>query len=76
MLQRPVSVFDSLAPKGLRQHGVEAKQDAADPERQRVIRHLTQRGCSQRDGGVGQVADHHGVDDAHGHPADLRRYQR
>ena len=56
---------------GLGEEGVEREQDAGDAEGEGVVEDLTERGGGDVDGRVGHVADHDGVDDAHGHPAEL-----
>ena len=47
------------------------EQDAADAEGEGVEKDLGERDGAHGGGGVGEAADHHGVDDAHAHPADL-----
>ena len=76
MLERAVGVVDALCAVGLGENGVEAKEDAADSEGQGVVHDLSEGSGAEGDGGVGQVPDHDGVDDAHHHPTDLGEYER
>ena len=54
---------------GLGEVGVEAEEDASDAEAEGVVEDLSEGSGGDGEGGVGHVADHHGVDDAHRHPA-------
>ena len=56
---------------GLREIGVEREQDSGDTEGDGVVEDLSEGGGGDVEGGVLHVPDHHGVDDAHGHPAEL-----
>ena len=56
---------------GLGDDGIEAEQDAAEADGEGVKEDLREGGGGEGGGGVGQAADHGGVDQAHGHPAEL-----
>lgn len=71
-----VGFVEAACAVGLGEVGVEAEEDAGDTEGDGVVEDLAERGGGDREGGVGHVSDHDGVDDAHGHPADLGEDQR
>ena len=62
---------DFFGAEGLGDEGVEAEEDAADAEGEGVEDDLGECGGGHGDGGVREAADHAGVDDGHGHPAEL-----
>ena len=66
-----VGGVDFFRAEGLRDEGVEAEEDAADAEGEGVEDDLGESGGGHGDGRVRQAADHAGVDDGHGHPAEL-----
>src|SRR6266496_1764918 len=51
--------------------GREADEDSGDAEAEGVVEDLSEGGGGDGERGVGHVADHHGVDDAHRHPAEF-----
>ena len=52
------------------------REDAGDAEGEGVVEDLAEGGGGDGDGGIGHVADHDGVDDAHGHPAEFGEDER
>ena len=66
-----VGGVDFFGAEGLGDEGVEAEEDAADAEGEGVEDDLGEGGGGHGDGGVREAADHAGVDDRHGHPAEL-----
>ena len=62
--------------EGLGDEGVEAEEDAADAEAEGVEDDLGEGGGAHGEGGVGQVAEHDGVDQRHGDPAELAGDER
>jgi len=56
---------------GLRDVGVEAEENACDAEAEGVVKNLAEGRGGDAERGVGHVADHDGVDDAHRHPAEF-----
>ena len=71
-----VGGMDFFGAEGLGDEGVEAEQDAANAEGEGVEDDLGERGGGHGHGGVRQAADHAGVDDGHGHPAELAGDER
>ena len=71
MEEPAVGGLDLFGAEGLGDEGVEAEKDAADAEGEGVKDDLRQ--CRRGHGGgrVREAADHAGVDDGHGHPAEL-----
>lgn len=61
---------------GLGEIGVEAEEDAGDTEGHGVVENLAECGGGDSECRVGRVPDHHGIDDAHAHPADFREDER
>ncbi len=66
-----VGLVEAACAVGLGEVGVEAEEDAGDAEGDGVVEDLAEGGGGDGEGGVGHVADHDGVDDAHRHPADF-----
>ena len=56
--------------------GVETEQDAADSEAEGVEEDLREGGGAHGEGGVRQVAEHDGIDQRHGDPAELAGDER
>ncbi len=71
VVEPAVRFFEATGSVGLREVGIEREQDAGDAEGQGVVEDLAEGGGGDVDGRVRHVADHDGVDDAHGHPAEL-----
>jgi hypothetical protein len=69
-----LGVFASA--EGLGDEGVEPEEDAGDTEAQGVEEDLGERGRGHRKRGVGQMAEHDGVDQRHGHPSQLAGDER
>ncbi len=65
-----------LGAEGLGDEGVEAEEDAADTEAEGVEEDLSEGGGAHGEGGVGEVAEHDGVDQRHGDPAELTGDER
>ena len=61
---------------GLGEVGVEAEKDAGDAEAEGVVEDLSESGGGYVWRRVGHVSDHHGVHDAHGHPAEFGEDER
>ena len=57
--------------EGLGDEGVEAEEDASDAEAEGVEEDLGEGGGAHGEGGVGEMAEHDGVDQRHGDPAEL-----
>ena len=71
-----MAVFALAGAEGLRDEGVETDKQAAAEEAEDV-----DEDAAEADGGdgyraVGKTADHHGVDDGHGHPAEFGEDER
>ncbi len=64
-----VGLVEFACAVGLGDVGVEAEKDAGDAEAEGVVEDLAESSGGDVEGWVGHVADHHGVDDAHRHPA-------
>jgi hypothetical protein len=62
--------------EGLGDEGVQPQQYAADAKAERVEEDLRERGGGHGECGVGQVAEHDGVDHGHGHPAEFAGDER
>ena len=62
--------------EGLGDEGVEAEEDAADAEAEGVEEDLREGSGAHGESGVGQVAEHDGVDQRHGDPAELAGDER
>ena len=76
-MQEPaVGFVEAAGSVRLGEKGVEAEEDAGDAEGDGVIEYLAEGGGGDRESGVGHVSDHDGVDDTHGHPADLGEDER
>jgi hypothetical protein len=76
-VQEPtVGLVEFACSVGLGEEGVEAEEDAAEAEGDGVVEDLAEGGGGDGESGVRHVADHDSVDDAHGHPADLRENER
>ena len=76
MEEPTVSFVEATGSVGLGEVGVEAEEDAGDAEGDGVVEDLAEGSGGDGEGGVGHVPDHHGVDDAHGHPAELGEDER
>ena len=61
---------------GLGEVSVKAEEDPGDAEAECVVEDLTEGGGGDVEGRVGHVADHHGVGDAHRHPAKFGEDER
>ncbi len=71
-VQQPaVRLRHLLRAKSLRDECVQAEQHPAHSEAQRIEEYLGQRCRCHRQRGVGQVAQHDGIDQRHGHPSQL-----
>ena len=57
--------------EGLGDEAVEAEEDAGDAEAEGVVEMLGESRGAHGEGGVGQMAEHDGVDQGHGDPAEL-----
>ena len=64
-----VGFVEAACSVGLGEVGVEAEEDAGDAEAEGVVEDLSEGRGGDGEGGVGHVSDHHGVHDAHRHPA-------
>ena len=73
MVEPAVSFVVAACSVGLGEVGIEGEQNSGDSEGKRVVEDLAEGSGGDVDGGVLHVADHDGVDDAHGHPAKLGR---
>jgi len=62
--------------EGLGDEGVEAEQDTADSEAEGVEEDLREGGGAHGESRVGQMAEHDGVDQRHGDPAELAGDER
>jgi hypothetical protein len=62
--------------EGLGDEGVETEEDAADAETEGIEEDLSECGGAHGDGGVGEMAEHDGVDQRHGDPAKLAGDER
>jgi len=65
-----------LGAEGLGDEGIEAEEDAADAEAEGVEEDLGEGGGAHGESGVGQVAEHDGVDQRHGDPSELAGDER
>jgi hypothetical protein len=65
-----------LCAEGLGDEGVEAEQRSTDAEAEDVEEDLREGGGAHRERGVRQMAEHHGVDQRHGDPAELAGDER
>ncbi len=74
--QRTVTVFAVAGTEGLRDKRVEADEDAFTTEGENVEEIGADGYGADGHGAVGKAADHHGVDDAHAHPADFGEDER
>ena len=61
---------------GLGEVGVEREEDSGDAEAEGVVEDLSESRGGDGEGGVGHVSDHHGVHDAHRHPAEFGEDER
>ncbi len=57
--------------EGLGDEGVEAKEDTANAEAEGIEENLREGGGAHGESGVGQMAEHDGVDQRHGDPSEL-----
>ncbi len=66
-----IGLFVLFGAEGLGDEGVETEEDAADAEAEGVEEDLREGGGAHGEGGVGEMAEHDGVDQRHGDPAEL-----
>src|ERR1700687_1441451 len=74
--QGAVAVFAFTGAEGLGDESVQADQQPAAEKSHDIENAGADADRTDGAGAIGQMADHDGVDDAHGHPADLREDQR
>ncbi len=71
-----IGFFVLLGAEGLRDEGIEAEEDTTDAEAEGVEEDLSEGGGAHGEGGVGEMAEHNGVDQRHGDPAELAGDER
>ncbi len=71
-----VGFVESACTVGLGEMSVEAEEDACDAEGDGVVEDLTEGSGGDGQGWIGHVSDHHGVHDAHRHPAEFGEDER
>jgi hypothetical protein len=62
--------------EGLGDEAVETEEDAGDAEAEGVVEVRGEGGGAHGEGGVGEMAEHDGVDQRHGDPAELAGDER
>jgi len=71
-----VGFVEAACPVGLGEVGIQAEENTCNAKGDGVVEDLTESRGGDGEGRVGHVADHDGVDDTHGHPAEFGEDER
>src|SRR5579883_1326759 len=74
--QRAMTIFALAGAEGLGNQGIESNEESAAEEGEHVEQIGADGDGANGAGALRKMADHDGIDDAHGHPADLGKDER